>query len=170
MLRRWIIFSLLTLVPYLPAAPAQARGTRAIQVSTVSHGLKLTLTVPAGEYPRGGLVRAMLSVQNISPGDIGLLGSDVQVLSTKGEVLYPPSVPPTIEPKGVTPWPPLRLRSGRAVVERPFIVLRGPYVHAVVWLGKLGKRYVPPGLGARRSPPLSYTSAWFRVSHLPSPC
>lgn len=128
----------------LPSVSGRAQAHPPFQVSTVSHGLSLTLTIPAAGYPHDALVRITLRMQNISHGDIGLLGSDVQVLSTSRQVLYPPSVPPTIEPKGVKPTAPLRFHPGQVTVEHEYIVLRGPYVRARVWLGKLGKRYVPP--------------------------
>jgi hypothetical protein len=147
---RWlqIFLSPLLVIVFLPIARAQATTGAAITVSTVSHGVRLTIAIPRTAYPRRALVRVDLRVENVSNRRVFLTercpvtNPDVEVLNALGLVVYPLPEPASFPPpKCPAPVPgehgqPLGPHQVR--VWHPYIVLFGSRVQAVASVGEFG--------------------------------
>jgi hypothetical protein len=125
------------------AARPATTTDRAVTSSITAHGMRLTLSLRRGTYPRTALVRVRLTLMNISHHAIAVgstaapecawFGPGVQVLDSAGQVLYPPatewimaSCGPRIMPKPLAP--------GRTVHHTTFAILLGSAIRAVATL------------------------------------
>jgi hypothetical protein len=130
----------------LPSASSAGSMKTPITVSAVAHGVKLTLTVPRREYPRNALIRAKLSLENISAEAVPVLGARfpacryqywaaARVLTKGGKAVYPPIVSPD---EFISCGPlmfPLQLRPGETLRNTVFLVLRGSHIQGFTALG-----------------------------------
>jgi hypothetical protein len=121
-------------------APGQARAQPASsrEVSAVTHGLKVTLSVGRLRYPRNALVRARVTVANVSRHAILLSTNNapwVGVYAATGSLVYDPRLPfgrdTFVFPKG--PYrPPISLRAGASQTGRSMLILRGRVLRPTV--------------------------------------
>ena len=65
-MKRFLLLPLLVVVPFLPVRQANATASSSITVSTMSHGMRVTLQVPGRTFKRNALVKFSLIVQNVS--------------------------------------------------------------------------------------------------------
>ncbi|MDQ2741306.1 MAG: hypothetical protein M3Z66_03275 [Chloroflexota bacterium] len=124
------ILALLSLLLWLPPAVVGAQPAPLDQVSMVSHGIELKLSLPQASYPQNALVQASVSMRNVSRHTVWLWtngpmipgGSwpEVDVLDSSGTVVYPPALP-TYFP---LPGPPPTLVAAK----------RGFYLHSLVYV------------------------------------
>jgi len=123
----------------LSTTSAGATPVHRTVISTVSHGVKLTLMVPRRVYPRNALVRVTVTLRNVSGHDVQVSGQGMfccshyslgaVVLDTAGQVLFPgdrreaPLGPPLF---------PLTLVPRHVMSQQVFLVLRSGRVQGVV--------------------------------------
>jgi hypothetical protein len=142
--RSKMFLSLVLVMAFLSGGRAQATTGAAITVSTVSHGVRLTMTVPGDEFSEGALVRVRTSIENVSTHPIQLAATCppwgtpwVAVLDGIGNVAYPPAVT-AVGVKGRTKCSKLylftRLSPGATLRTTRLIVLRDPRLQARVTL------------------------------------
>ena len=129
----------------LPARSSAAHPESGYSVSTLAHGVKLTLTVPNRLYPRNALVRVTLTVKNVAGHTkyirSGLESPSAYVLDDSGSEVYDP-----LEPLGdktlITPMGPglgsFPLRAGRVWQAHRYLVLRGDRIVYWMRLGRVG--------------------------------
>jgi hypothetical protein len=135
------------------AARANASSVAtALRVDTVTHGVKLSLSVPRQTYPKNALVTATLSLQNVSRHTVLVSVNnypDVVVLdSAHGEVYsgrHPLLDRALFDLHGPGPRSPMKLRPHRVLVAAYFVVLRGPLLQAQAVVGSQGKEHVIHG-------------------------
>lgn len=143
MLRRLV--PLLLLITFLPVSAARAQPDSAIRVAIVSHGVRLTLTVPRRIYPRNAVIQVKLTVKNVSHHGVyiasGLQAPIAYVLDSSGIEVYDPYAPLSNETlvtqKGPGPVSFL-LRRGKAWEADPYLVLRGSRIGYRVIIGRFG--------------------------------
>jgi len=126
------------------AAPASPLVPPSQAVTVVSHGLRLTLTLPVGPYVRNGLIRTRVQVQNVSREPIRIAGtSDGECGSSRPQVqmrasngIYESVMP---LPGGPIPSCPLippntgpQLRPGRSQAVQKLVILRSSSLRAVL--------------------------------------
>lgn len=123
-----------TAVALAPRASVTARPA-AMQASTTTHGIKLTLILPNRSYAANGLARVTVVEQNISSHPIQLT-SECPYGSPRTEVVYGQTVvyPPALDgaPKPHCPLPRLGqlLQPGQSLQRHLIIVLRSGLVRA----------------------------------------
>lgn len=100
MFHRITFLLLLRLLPLLSVAPAGAETGHTLRVDTMSHAVRLSLTVPRSIYPRGGITRVTVRVENLSrqplivtPGCAFQFDNpQIESLTPSGVIRYPPAV------------------------------------------------------------------------------
>ncbi len=112
-------------------------------VSTVSHGVKLTLVVPRRVYPQNALVRVLVTMRNLSRQDVQILGQGMfccgqyslgaVVRDTSGQILHATDRIGTPLGPGLSP---LTVAPRHSMSERVFLVLRADRVQGVVQVQK----------------------------------
>jgi hypothetical protein len=96
------IFFMLMLLPVMSGRPVEA-APAGVQVTVVSQGIKLTLSLPNQTYPRNSLVRATVRIQNLAHRVVYVLpGNGVTVMDASRTVAYPPVFLPLA---GFSPFP-----------------------------------------------------------------
>jgi hypothetical protein len=136
--RRMGLLVLVLVVPFLMSNTVHATANSPLTLNTVSHGVKLTLTVPSSEYLAGALVRVQIAIENVSAHPVQLAGTCppwgtpwVAVLDGIGNVVYPPAVT-AVGVKGRTSCSNLylvkRLSPGAAIKATRLIVLRDTHL------------------------------------------
>jgi hypothetical protein len=134
--KQLLFLPLLLVTPILTMERADARTAAATTVSTISRGVKLSVTVPRRVYPNNALIIVELSIRNVSRHPVLMSGNNAPTVlaQTPGGVTlfdasYPipnqrlPSTP------YISPWP---LYPGKVWKVREFVVVRGPYLQPVV--------------------------------------
>lgn len=138
----------------MPTRPVGA--AHGLHVVTVEAGVRLTLSLDGQVYPRNALVRATVSLQNVSRHRI-VLGTGcvsgspgVEVYAASGAVLYPPAVPDLISPScgGPDRGRPT-LEPGQVMRRRLYAILRSPRLAAVAFVGEYNTSIVTPDLTVR---------------------
>jgi len=142
MIGRLSVFAamLLTAVSTTSAAVPPVQKT---VISTVSHGVKLTLMVPRRTYPENALVRVVVTMRNLSRQDVQILGQGMYccfpytlgavVRDASGQIVYPGDRrEQTLGP----PLFPLTVASRHSMSQRVFLVLRAGRVQGVVQVQK----------------------------------
>lgn len=134
-----------------PLAPSHQGANKAAYLSmaaptvtTISHGVKLSLIVPGSVYPQNALVPVTLVLRNVSKRTIlpsrgndlicGTRAPWAQVVTPGGNVLYPPAMPAGGGPScGAWPMGP-QLSPGHLVRRQFLVVLRSNRIRGVVSL------------------------------------
>jgi hypothetical protein len=150
---RMAVLVLLLVVPFVMPESAHATSSTDITVTTVSHGIKLTLVVPGGTYPRNALVKLTVVVQNVShyavltrlgPQCETTNNPSIEVSNGKGQLT--PQLPSIMHDGrgcGVTIGLPLMPRQSE--LQHVVAVLSGAYVRAVLYVGRyLAKGFRTP--------------------------
>lgn len=138
------VLSLAMLLPRAALESARAASGSGIRVDTISHNVRLSLIVPKQVYPQNALVRVTVQVQNLSNHSMDLGATSgrycpttspgVQVIDKIGTIVYPPEVS---NYSICTPHPSSAiLRPKRVIQRRLLVILRAPYLQAVVTIGK----------------------------------
>jgi len=107
-------------------------------ISTVSHGVKLTLMVPRRVYPQNALVRVVVTLRNLSQQDVQILGQGMNccfpytlgavVRNMSDQIVYPGDrTEQTLGP----PLSPLTVAPRHSMSQRVFLVLRAGRVQGV---------------------------------------
>ncbi len=142
MIRRLAVFAatLLTAVSTTSAATPPVQKT---VISTVSHGVKLTLMVPRRVYPENALVRVVVTLRNLSQQDVQISGQGMfccgqyslgaVVRDTSGQILYASDRRETPLGPGLSP---LTVAPRHSMSQRVFLVLRADRVQGVVQVQK----------------------------------
>jgi len=156
--RRMWLLPLIGISPLLPArhsvaTPMRLTGTRSVTTAITSHGVRLTLTLHRNTYPQDALVRALVSMRNISHHSVWLDGGgpmysgksfpQVEVLNA-GTSVFPPAVTGYLPHQGPGPSF-IQLAAGKTITDRPFIILRGPMIRATVPVLKGGRSLTTAG-------------------------
>lgn len=116
-------------------SPTTMGAQTGLHITTTSHGLRLTLTLPESSYPQGALAMATMSLKNVSHHTVTLCVfcskgyMDVRVLSGAGHVVYPPPVPQLVPLTGPPPLP-LLLRAGKTMRVTTEVIFRGARIRA----------------------------------------
>ena len=132
--------ALLLVFPTSSQAKARSRS-----VTTVSHGVRLTLIVPARSYTRGEIIGAVVRTRNISRHTIRLDGYPswcwaanysgsnpiIVVFNGAGKTVFPPRTPKSPHCSAVRPYV---LRPGRAIRTFLYVPARGSWLMASVRL------------------------------------
>jgi hypothetical protein len=132
----------LLVVPFLVPQPTYATTSSPITVSTVSAGVRLTLTVPQRVYATNALAQVTVQVRNVSPHPVWTrIGVTcitfyplVEVMGDHGTLTsqLPPDIfPPPCPRVGGQPLPP-----GGGVREHVLVIVGGTYISAVLLVGK----------------------------------
>jgi hypothetical protein len=144
-------------VPFLVPDPAHATTTASVSTSTVSDGMRLTLTLPRRVYLRNALVRATVRMQNVSHHTIltrigdgcSSTNPSIEVFDGLGHLI---NQGPLIE-FGNLGCPAIfgqPFLPGHTVRHHVFAVLRGRYARAVLNVGKnLNGQIITPKLSVR---------------------
>jgi hypothetical protein len=142
--RALMLFSLLSIAAFLPVAATQATTMPRVTVSTVSaDGVRLTVTLPRGLYPRNSLVRATVRIQNVGTRSVFTRIGDgctstnpfIQMFDRHGQLMdQGPSV--TFGNPGCKHVLGQPFRPGRVTVRHVFAVLRDRYLRAVLSIGQ----------------------------------
>jgi hypothetical protein len=135
-LQRFFVLALVLVAPLLTAGKAQATVSIGVSVSTISHGVKLSLRVSQQVYPQNALVLATLSVKNVSEHSVLMSGNNAPTVlaqtpggATLFDASYPiPNQPVTSTPY-ILPWP---LNPGQVWKHLQYVVVRGPYLQPVL--------------------------------------
>jgi hypothetical protein len=149
--------ALLLVVSFLVPQSAHATTSTGVSISSVSDGVRLTLTLPRRVYPRNALVRATLRIQNVGHHTIltrfgdgcAITNPFIEVFDGRGRLMDQGPLIVSGNPGCPTilgqPFLP-----GRTVRQHVFAVLRGRYVRAVLNVGKsLNGRLITPKLAVR---------------------
>jgi hypothetical protein len=114
----------------------------AMTVTGSGHGLRVTLTVAAGTFPRDALVVGRVRVDNTSNAPINLRGPVptcgannpwLEVVGGHGRRLYPPALKSYFQPPcKVTPA--ISIEPGQSLVRRQYAILRASRIRAAVTL------------------------------------
>jgi hypothetical protein len=120
-------------------------------IASVSHGLRFSLTLHQGDFPRDALVRMRLEITNLSPGTVYVQGQcpypgpamGVQVASGSGRLTYPPPFNLLFYPPcpGAGPRSGIPLPSGAKIVNQPYAILRGTILRPFVTIQASGVRF-----------------------------
>jgi hypothetical protein len=117
-------------------------GSGPITVAVTAAGLHLTMTIPRRTYPLNALVRVTLSLTNVTNHTVALGPQDngngtcatsypqAEVHGAGGKLLFPPAVTLPLH----LPCPNylgMPLAAGKSLVQREYLILRGPRVVAV---------------------------------------
>ncbi len=142
MIRRVIVFAAM-LFASLPTTSAAVPPVQKTVISTVSHGVKLTLMVPRRVYPRNALVRVVVTMRNLSQQDVQILGQGsyccfpytlgAVVRDRSDQIVYPGD---RSEPTPGPPLFPLTVAPRHSMSQRVFLVLRAGRVQGVVQVQK----------------------------------
>jgi hypothetical protein len=138
------LLALALVVPFLEPRAAHATTSTRISVSTVSaDGLRLTLMLPQRMFPRNALVRATVRIQNAGQRTVFTRIGDgctstnpfVEVFDRHGQLMdQGPSI--AFGNPGCKHVLAQSFSPGRVVVRHVFAVLHGPYLRAVLTVGK----------------------------------
>jgi hypothetical protein len=127
--------------------PIRATG---LTVQTLSHGVRLTLTLPKRIFAADEIARATVRVDNLSHRALtvdhrcDLKNPEVDVRAASGFPLYPPPVDFLSAPPRC-PFYTTTLRPGASLVTFPYIIVRAKYLQARVLLAP--QRVKTTGLG-----------------------
>jgi hypothetical protein len=140
---RFLLLPLLVVAQLLPTGYAGARTSSGVAVSTISHGIRLTLVVPRHTYPRNALVQFSVIVQNVSHYTVltsfgpfcGLTTNpSIEVSNGKGQLTPQlPSVTYGHPCSGVPTG--LPLLPGQTTRQHLVGVVSGAYIRSVLHLG-----------------------------------
>jgi hypothetical protein len=151
----------LTVVPFLTSSAGNAQHFNGVNVSTVSHGVRLTLTMNRRAYPWQAIALVTVRVENLARGMLVLdsraqcVGQNPRVVvwTRANHVVFPPAISPLIAPQpclvnssdsgGALP-PSLtgvRLAPGAHREWDSYVILGGQRVRAAVALS----RFAPAG-------------------------
>lgn len=146
MIARSALISILVVLSFLTPSVVRAHPTERLTVSTVSHGVKLTLTASRRDYPKNALIRVSVRLENVSRhwktirGGGPLCGSNrpsAAVTTSAGLAVYPPAIPSVFSSCGRflrgTHLPP-----GGVLRAHPLIILRGNRVQAYATIDNQG--------------------------------
>jgi len=128
-----------------PSPAVTVRTPGSVRAVTISHGMKLSVSVTRRVYPRDALVWAYFSMRNISPHTLTVNpGNDVEVMTGQRRVVFPPALS--------TPGPTggglavAHLKPGQRIDGSQLIILRAGYVIGAVSVGG-NVRLGVPGVG-----------------------
>jgi len=144
------LFSLFVVLLFLTRSAVQAHPAEHLTVSTVSHGVKLTLTAPHRDYPENALIRVSVRLENLSHhwktvrGSGPLCGSNrpsAEVTTSAGLAVYPPAIPFVFASCGRVLFG-TRLLPGGVLQAHPLIILRGNRVQAYASIDNQGTEII----------------------------
>lgn len=136
----WLLAALFALL--LPSAGV-AESTRGITVSTMTHGVKLTMRLPRRTYPRNALVRVTVSLSNVSNHTVRIAdgcslsnGLTADVRNGHGNVVFPRAMDffPYHCPGSALGQYGIPLRPGTTIARRPLVVLFASWIRPLVIL------------------------------------
>ncbi|MDQ2742345.1 MAG: hypothetical protein M3Z66_08615 [Chloroflexota bacterium] len=138
MIRRLMVFAAMLLAS-VATTSAAANPVHKTVISTVSHGVKLTLRVPRRVYPQNALVRVVVTMRNLSQQDVQILGQGryccfpytlgAVVRDRSDQIVYPGD---RSEPTAGPPLFPVTVAPRHSMSQRVFLVLRAGRVQGVV--------------------------------------
>jgi hypothetical protein len=134
--------ALVLVVPFLVPNAARATTNSPLTVSTVSAGVRLTLTVPRRVYATNALARVTVQVRNVSPHPvwtrIGVtcitFNPLVEVMDDHGTLT--PQLPSDIFPPPCHGLAGGLLPPGAGVREHVLVIVGGTHISAVLLVGK----------------------------------
>jgi hypothetical protein len=146
----------LTVFPFLTPSTGNAQPINGVRVSTVSHGVRLTLTMNRRAYPWQAIALVTVRVENLASGVLVLdsgaqcVGQNPRVVvwTRANHVVFPPAIWPLTAPQpclvhstdnGGTPPPSLtgvRLATGAHREWNLYVILRGQRVRATASLSR----------------------------------
>jgi hypothetical protein len=134
----------LLVLPFLVPDPAHATSSTGIADSTVSDGVRLTVTLQRSVYPRNALVRATVRIENVGQHTILTWVGDgctstnpfIEVFDDHGRLLDQGPTVAFDRAGGCSHVLGQPFRPGQVVVRHLFAVLRGRYLRAVLSVGK----------------------------------
>lgn len=134
------------LISVIVVAKAHAAPASGVRVDTITHGVKLSLSIPRRTYPRDALVTVTLRLQNVSRHTVPVSVNnypDAIVLDAAHQEVYSARDPLFDRALfelhgGPGPRPPMKLRPHRTMVGSYFVVLRGPLLEATAVIGPRG--------------------------------
>jgi hypothetical protein len=141
-MHRTAVTVLLLVAPFLVPEPTHAVANPAITVTTVSAGVRLSLTVPRRVYMINALARVTVQVRNVSSHPVWTrIGvtcityyPSVEVMDDHGALT--PQLPSDFFPPPC-PWPGAQqLPSGEVVREHVLAIVGGTHISAVLLVGK----------------------------------
>lgn len=131
------------------SSPSLATASGPASVTTVGHGLKVTLSIPKASYPTNALVATTITAENVSGKPIGILEDGcspelrAEVLDKHGKP-YPPPV--DFFPISCGPYvPPRELKPHTSIKATAIVVLQSGNVRSdlTIQAGKQGETDVP---------------------------
>jgi hypothetical protein len=141
-----IVLLLLTVWSPVPRTNASSVAA-AVQVDTVTHGVKLSLSIPSRTYPRNALVRVTVRLENVSRHTVLVSGNNpaiALVLDASHQVVYWPDSPfmgQELFGQSIARRPTIHLRPHHHLARSYFVILRRPLLQAQATLGAPGKEY-----------------------------
>jgi hypothetical protein len=146
----------LTVVPFLTPSAGHAQHFNGVSVSTVSHGVRLTLTMHRRAYPWQAIALVTVRIENLARGMLVLdsgaqcVGQNPRVVvwTRANQVVFPPAISPLIAPQpclvnssdsgGTLPasLTGVRLARGAHREWNSYVILRGQRVRAAVSLSR----------------------------------
>jgi hypothetical protein len=137
----------LLLSAWSPVSRTNASSVATLHVDTVTHGVKLSLSVPRQTYPKDALVRVTVRLQNVSRHTVLVSGNNpatVVVLDSSHQAVYRPDTPflgRALFGQSVPPRLAIKLRPNQRLVNSFFLILRGPLLQAEATLGARAQEY-----------------------------
>jgi len=122
-----------------------ARGVFAVYTQIVTHGVKLSVSVPRRTYPENALVNVTVRLQNLTPHNVFMSGNNgfsVAVLDSGHHLVYSadsPFMDASFFAQMGMRRPPVTLRPHRTTARSIFVIMRGPFLQAQVILVARGK-------------------------------
>jgi hypothetical protein len=148
-MQQFLLLPLLLVAPFLITQRADAK-TSDTSITTVSHGMKLTLVVSRQSFPRNALVQVGVRLENVSREDLrvatyprlcGYGNPGIDVTDARGRTVFPPATTflyqaPICSTPSLATLAPGDVRTGR-----PLVILRGRYIQVVAQIELEGETY-----------------------------
>jgi hypothetical protein len=141
----WLV--ILCMVQLLAPASLHAASVSALRVDTISHGVKLSLSIPRQTYPKNALVTVTVRLQNVSRHPVLVSGnnpSTVAVFDSSHQVVYWPNTPfmdQELFDHSVPKRLPIKLAPNKHISTTFFVILWGPFLQAQAMLGAPAKQH-----------------------------
>lgn len=159
-----VLADALLLSAWSPVPRTNASSLASKRVDTVTHGVKLSLRIPRQTYPKNGLVKVTVRLENVSRHTVLVSGNNpsmVVVSDASQQVVYWPDAPfmgQELFGQSMARRPTIHLRPHHHLARSYFVILRGPLLQAHATLGvpakerNIGGAFVPLALTDEAAP------------------
>lgn len=167
--RRLTLLSFLAALLFLPSPSAAARPASGYSVTTVSHGIRLTLSLPRNTYPRNALVRVTLVARNIARKPVSVIRENitcgdynpyVEAKDSTGNISQLPTLTRFLHPPCPAPVSG-QLLPGHAIKRQRYVILSDRMLVATFMVGSLQR-----SIKYLSTPPLSVSQSTGQAPHV----